>query len=166
MKFDLKSLIIGVLSLLFIISAGTSLFLVSRLNSLEERNQQLIQVIASTRSEKLGQKRDPYLTSQVKNTISKNSGKLLAGYQDYLERQSENNQENPRDGDITLDWQIDGNGKVISPAVVRSSFKDLAFQKALVMTVKSWSFPPPPLGMNKYVEHTFRFQDKESAGKK
>jgi hypothetical protein len=90
------------------------------------------------------------LKRQVKNTIRKNSGQILICYQNYLNRRSAKKKtELPTDGKAVMDWQIDKNGQGFSPAVVSSDFIDPVLEKDLVDTIRKWSFPPPPFGMNK-----------------
>ncbi len=163
MKIDPGLVATGTLAVLVIITAGFSVNLYYRLERLETKNNQLMQALMEQRSNDPRGNRDPYLKKQVKNTIMKNSGQVLACYEDYMKRLStDDTPDFPRVGNVTIDWQIDKNGNVISPAIVRSAFQYPVFKQALIDTVKSWPFPPPLLGINKYVEHTFRFQDADS----
>jgi hypothetical protein len=66
-----------------------------------------------------------------------------------------------KEGNVTMDWQVDKDGEVIAPSVVRSSFTDAAFHSCMAKKISSWRFPEPPFGGKKYVEHTFKFQDEK-----
>jgi TonB family protein len=169
MKFDFRLAVIGLLTIIVIITTGSIVYLYFRLETLETRNNQLSQALIGAQSNSNNPRgnRDSYLGKQVKNTIVKNSKQVLACYDAYLKRISNDQKSDlPRDGNITMDWQIEKNGQVVAPGIVRSTFKNPVFEQALIDTVGNWTFPPPPSGMNKYVEHTFRFQDAESGKEK
>jgi len=66
-----------------------------------------------------------------------------------------------KEDNVTMDWQVDDDGAVISPSVVRSNFTDKTFHSCMARKISSWRFPEPPFGGKKYVEHTFKFQDEK-----
>ena len=62
---------------------------------------------------------------------------------------------------MTLSWQVDDDGKVLSLSGMRSDFKDTAFHSCIAKKITEWRFPEPPFGVKKYVEHTFKFKDEK-----
>ena len=105
---------------------------------------------------------DPYISGPVKNTVVKHSSEILACYRVFLELNKENTDPKfQKEGSTTMDWQVDEDGEVMAPSVVRSNFTDAAFHACLVKKISAWRFPEPPFGSKKYVEHTFNFQDEK-----
>jgi TonB family protein len=101
---------------------------------------------------------DPYLANEVKNRVLKGYGEMNKCYKEYLAK-------NPKikDGNIVVDWQIDTNGKTVSPEIVTSDFRNPEFEHAVINAVTGWKFPEPVL--KKYVTHTFKFK-MEKKGEK
>ncbi len=94
--------------------------------------------------------RDPYIDGAVKNTIRKHFLDIQGPYIEYLKGDTEKT-----DGKIEIDWQIDVSGKVISPEIIFSDFKDGKLEKGILDAISSWKFPPPPYGRHAYVAHKF-----------
>ncbi len=136
-----------------------------RMNRMENRYMQAVQSQQGG-LDKAGRPADPYLNGPVKNTVVKHSGEILSCYREYLERNKNSTDPNIlKEGPVIMDWQVDEDGTVVSPAVVRSGFQDALFHSCLIKKISAWRFPEPPFGVKKYVEHTFKFQDDEN-GKK
>lgn len=99
---------------------------------------------------------DPYVGNQVKNTIRKRADQIQACYNEFIERKPE-----IFEGQITLDWRINPDGKVLSPEVVGAEFGDDALKTCLVKKVQEFEFPKPPGGVEKYIAHKFIFKKTE-----
>lgn len=52
-------------------------------------------------------------------------------------------------GPVTMDWQVNEDGEMISPSMVRSSFTDAAFHSCMAKKIAAWHFPEPPFGRKK-----------------
>ena len=98
-----------------------------------------------------------YQRSVVRPAIRSKSGEVRGCYLDHLEGNPDRSA-----GDLELSWNIEGNGKVASPRVVRSEFAGAALENCVVRTVGGWSFPSPPRRDRVQVSHTFSF--KREAG--
>ncbi len=121
----------------------------------DEQMAVLIGRLESSGTESSGRReQDPYLQNQVKNRIIKGYGDLQECYKDYLTG-------NPKttDGNVTMDWQVDKGGDVISPEIVVSSYSSDLFHNCMKDRIASWKFPPPYL--QKYIVHTFKFERKD-----
>jgi hypothetical protein len=151
-----------ILLILVILSMGSSVYFYIRISKLESKNLQLTKQ-AMIRKDKSGREIDTYIKGQVKNTITKKSKSILKCYKVYLKKEQADMEKRKfvREGNVSLDWHIDRNGDVVSPEIIHSGIPDDMFQKCLVDTILKWKFPPPPFGGKKYVEHIFRFMDKE-----
>jgi len=133
-----------------------------RLNRMEERYLQIIADSQQAGSGKGGYQSDPYLRGQVKNTVTKHYNDILSCYSDFLERnKTRSGAAFKKEGAVTIDWEIETDGSVLSPGVVRSDLTDAEFHACLTKKIASWQFPEPPYNMKKYVEHTFKFQDAQ-----
>ncbi|TGK44686.1 AgmX/PglI C-terminal domain-containing protein [Leptospira andrefontaineae] len=99
---------------------------------------------------------DPYIKNEVNNTISKNTGKIQACYNKFLESK-------PiiTDGKVVVDWQVEPDGDPYRPEVVQSDFADQSFGECIVAEIKSWNFPEPPTGRKTYVFYKFFFKKTE-----
>jgi len=149
------AIIIAVVAALFLVLI---VFLFLRMNRMEERYLRLLS------ERQVGQERggDPYLRGPVKNTVTKHSKEILSCYDAFLARaKAGGDPALKKEGAVTLDWQVDGDGEVIAPAVVRADFTDKTFHACLVKTISAWRFPEPPFGEKRYVEHTFRFSEQK-----
>ena len=96
---------------------------------------------------------DPYIRGPVKNTIIKKYMDLQVCYKTFLEKKPK-----VTDGRVSIDWQIKPDGTVKSPELVSSQLDNPELQNCMIEKIKSWNFPEPPEGTNKYVEHTFNFK--------
>jgi len=140
---------------------GVIVFMFIRMENMERRYLELASR-QNPAADKKGRIDDPYIASPVKNTVVKHTGEVLACYRYFLARnRAKAEVKSIEEGPVTLDWQIDDDGRVISPGVVRSAFQDDAFHACLVEKIKTWTFPEPPYGVKKYVEHTFKFKDEK-----
>ena len=95
---------------------------------------------------------DPYLQKQVKNTLIKAQARFQECYTTFLTTEPET-----KSGKLVLDWQIQADGSVLRPEVVRSEFPQARLDECLLDEMRKIEFPPPPAGAARYVEHTFRF---------
>ncbi|GAB4443055.1 MAG: hypothetical protein OHK0011_25390 [Turneriella sp.] len=134
-------------------------FAVAGLLYVENRrlNSQLVELMS--RQARDGKKTsDPYLAGPVKNRILKGYGEIKACYKAYLAS-------NPaqKSGKLRVDWQIATSGRPVSPEVVLSDFGNSMFEKCVTAKIAEWRFPEP--NVQKYVEHTFRFDEKGEKGK-
>jgi|APSaa5957512622_1039677.scaffolds.fasta_scaffold96215_1 TonB family protein len=103
-----------------------------------------------------GSEVSPYVKNEVRNTIAKKWKEMNDCYNEFLKSTPP-----PKvtDGMVSLDWQVDSNGEVISPEVVASQINHPVLEKCLVSIVKTWKFPPPPpIGRNAYVLYKFNFK--------
>lgn len=148
----------NIIIILLIFSIGLSIYTLVKIQKAETRNMQILQQGLMNRRDRSGKVVDPYIKDQVKNTITKKSGELLDCYRVYLDR---TNAKEKKEGKVTMDWQVDIDGTVISPEIVGSAIPDDAFAQCLVEKIKKWNFPSPPFNQKKYVEHTFNFIDKK-----
>jgi len=96
---------------------------------------------------------DPFIAGPVKNRILKGYGELSHCYKEYLAT-------NPvkKSGNVRIDWQITTSGKPVSPEVVITDFANKPFEACITQKIAAWSFPEPVV--KKYVEHTFKFDEK------
>ena len=94
----------------------------------------------------------PYLQKQVKNTLTKRQSQFLECYTSFLTTEPET-----KSGKVGLDWQVQPDGSVLRPEVVRSELPQATLGGCLRDEVAKLVFPPPPSGAARYVEHTFRF---------
>jgi len=152
------TLVIAGISAIFIIVIA---FMYYRMSRMEDRYLQLLSQSQQTAPGKDGRNTDPYISGPVKNTVVKHSSEILACYKEFLERNKSNaDLKFIKEGSVSMDWQISEDGVVLSPEVVRSNFTDAEFHACIIKKIEKWRFPEPPFGSNKYVEHTFRFQDE------
>ncbi|GAB4435079.1 MAG: hypothetical protein OHK0011_18270 [Turneriella sp.] len=121
------------------------------------QNSQLVELLSRQVGD--GKKTsDPYLAGPVKNRILKGYGEIKACYKAYLAT-------NPaqKSGKLRVDWQITTSGRPVSPEVVLSDFGNSEFEKCVTGKIAEWRFPEP--NAQKYVEHTFRFDEKSEKAK-
>ncbi|MCP5502236.1 MAG: AgmX/PglI C-terminal domain-containing protein [Leptospiraceae bacterium] len=146
MKQHSVSVTIGLLAVLIIA------YLLYR-DSMRERQMALL--ISQSQQQKTkdgGKTIDPYLQNQVKNRIIKGYAELQDCYKEYLDK-------NPKitDGDVKMDWQIDTDGKVLSPDVILSPLEN-SFHLCMKKKIANWQFPQPLV--QKYIVHTFKGTSK------
>ncbi len=159
MKFNKTTIILIGISVLFLVILA---FMYFRMTRMEERYLQLMSQSQQAGPGREGRSTDPYISGPVKNTVVKHSSEILACYREFLERNKANKDlKFQKEGSTTMDWQVDDDGAVISPSVVRSNFTDAAFHACMAKKIAAWRFPEPPFGGKKYVEHTFKFQDEQ-----
>lgn len=118
-----------------------------------KQNAQLAELLAQIGRGDKGRAQDPYISGPVKNRILKGYREIHACYKDYLESKPTKDS-----GKIRVDWQITTSGQVLKPEVVVSDFGNAAFENCVTEKIASWRFPEPPV--QKYVEHTFHFENK------
>ena len=99
-------------------------------------------------------KDDPYLKSQVKNTIAKNAKAIQKCYLDLLKTKPK-----VTAGQLKLDWQIDAEGKVFGAGVIFNQLGNEAFGNCTLDHIKKIRFPVPPVAP-KYIEHSLYFKDE------
>lgn len=139
----------------YTISAIT--LLVATLLYLENRrqNQQLVELLSRQPGDSKKQQ-DPYLAGPVKNRILKGYPEIQGCYKAFLESKPVQ-----KSGKVRIDWQITTSGRAVSPEVVTSDFGNGTFEKCVTEKIGQWRFPEP--SVQKYVEHTFRFDEKGDA---
>ncbi len=101
----------------------------------------------------------PYVANEVRNTIAKKWKEMNECYNKFLESTP-----TPKitEGVISVDWQVDADGEVISPEIVTSQIHHPVLEQCLISKIKSWRFPPPPpTGRNAYVLYKFNFKKTE-----
>ncbi len=162
MNIDLKNKTFIILAAAFAALLALIAFMYYRMNRMEERYLRMITESRQGAPGRDGRSTDPYISGPVKNTVVKYSSEILSCYREFLERNKENKDPKfQKEGSTTMDWQVDDDGEVLSPSVVRSSFTDGTFHSCMVKKITAWRFPEPPFGTKKYVEHTFKFQDEK-----
>ena len=114
--------------------------------------QQLRQAVRQQPRDSGRREADPYLQKQVKNTLSKRQPQFRDCYTDFLKTEPQT-----KSGRVVLDWQVQPDGSVLRPEIVRSEFPEATLGDCLEREVGQLTFPPPPSGAVRYVEHTFRF---------
>lgn len=154
MKIDFKATLTYAIAVLVILSAAF-LFIENR-----QQKAQLIDLLQRAQTGSAGDKKqvDPYLASPVKNRILKGYPELQACYKAFLETKPAQ-----KSGKVRIDWQITTSGRVISPEVVTTELGNKPFETCVTRKITDWHFPEPPV--QKYVEHTFRFDEKGEAEK-
>ncbi|AFM12206.1 AgmX/PglI C-terminal domain-containing protein [Turneriella parva] len=119
------------------------------------QNAQIVELLQRAQTSGTADKKqaDPYLAGPVKNRVLKGYPEVQACYKTYLAA-------NPakQTGKLRVDWQISTSGRTIAPEIVLSDFAAQQFESCVVTKIAEWRFPEPPV--TKYVEHTFRFEDK------
>jgi len=124
-----------------------------QLQRLEEALREQPRQRASQPSRDSGRREaDPYLQKQVKNTLTKRQSQFRECYTSFLTTEPET-----KSGRVVLDWQVQPDGSVLRPEVVRSELPQATLGECLRDEVARMTFPPPPSGAARYVEHTFRF---------
>jgi len=123
------------------------------------QNMQLAELLARKPGKDGKPAVDPYIAGPVKNRILKGYGDLNACYRTYLASSPAR-----KSGVLRIDWQIATSGRSVSPEVVVSDFANPPFEKCVTEKIGSWHFPEP--GTQKYVEHTFRFDEKPETNQK
>ena len=124
-----------------------------QLQRLEEALREQPRQRASQPSRDSGRREaDPYLQKQVKNTLTKRQSQFRECYTSFLTTEPET-----KSGRVVLDWQVQPDGSVLRPEVVRSELPQATLGECLRDEVARMTFPPPPSGATRYVEHTFRF---------
>ena len=88
----------------------------------------------------------------MKNTLTKRQSQFRECYTSFLTTEPET-----KSGRVVLDWQILADGSALRPEVVRSDFPQATLGECLLDEVARLTFPPPPSGAARYVEHTFSF---------
>jgi hypothetical protein len=162
MKLNKDTILYIILALVILLA----IYLFIKTSSLEERNAQLMQQLmySGGSGDKSGRAMDPYIQNQVKNTITKHLAQIQECYKTFLNNNADKIKKDKnfkKDGSVSVDWHVNSKGEAVSPEIVRSEINDDNFKICLIEKIKSWSFPAPPFGTDKYVEHTFRFMDKE-----
>ena len=94
-----------------------------------------------------------YANGAVKNVILRNAAEIRTCYESYLEASP-----SVDEGKVTIDWQIDADGKVVKPAVVTSELDGETLADCLVARFAGFEFPPPPDRRKTYAVHTFVFR--------
>ena len=139
-------------------TGGVFLLVVTFFVYRDYQREEKLRLVMAQQSLAGGQKdraaKDPYLQNEVKNTIIKGYKDLQGCYKDFLATNPE-----VTDGDIKMDWQIETDGDVDSPAVVTSPFREEKFHKCMADKITAWRFPEPPV--KKYVSHTFKFSRQD-----
>lgn len=96
--------------------------------------------------------------ARSKTVYSKGYPERHACYKAFLETKPAQ-----KSGKLRIDWQIATSGRVVSPEVVTTDLGNKPFETCVTRKIAEWRFPEPPV--QKYVEHTFRFNDKAEAEK-
>jgi len=123
------------------------------------QNMQLAELMARAPGKDGKPQVDPYIAGPVKNRILKGYGELNACYRAHLATNSAK-----KSGVLRVDWQVATSGHSVSPEVVVSDFVNPIFEKCVIEKIGSWRFPEP--STQKYVEHTFRFDEKPEANQR
>lgn len=122
------------------------------------QNAQIAELLARGSSADQRKQQDPYLAGPVKNRILKGYPEIQGCYKAFLESKP-----TQKSGRLRIDWQITTSGRAVSPEVITSDFGNGAFEKCVTEKIGQWRFPEP--SVQKYVEHTFRFDEKGDASK-
>ena len=96
---------------------------------------------------------DQYRQGAIANTIRKNAGDIQQCYNEFIART-----DGPTDGEIQMDWRIQGAGESESAERVKSAFGDDVLFACMSGRINAWDFPPPPFERPFYVSHTFSFR--------
>ena len=93
----------------------------------------------------------------VAKVIRTNAKDLQTCYNDHLSG-------NPkiREGKISFIFQVEEDGKVSSTDIIGNEFESEEIKKCVSTKISSYRFPPPPIGVNRYISHTLRFESPES----
>lgn len=94
-----------------------------------------------------------YKANELPNALQRQSAALKACYDIYLQDEPD-----LAEGKVTIDFQIDPDGTVSSPGIVKTELDDHALSDCLVARVAGFAFPPPPDRKKTYASHTFVFQ--------
>jgi len=125
---------------------------------MRRQNAQIAELLSRGNSAEQRKHQDPYLAGPVKNRILKGYPEIQACYKAFLESKP-----SKKSGKLRIDWQITTSGRAVSPEVVASEFGNATFEKCVTEKIAQWRFPEP--SVQKYVEHTFRFDAKGDAAK-
>lgn len=100
---------------------------------------------------------DPYVSRQVKNTITANARDAQVCFNKYVEDMGDKIEsgEAKGDGELHLDWTVKRSGLAVKVRTVFSQFQNEDFEECMQKAVSSWDFPPPDL--DTYADHRFRF---------
>lgn len=119
----------------------------------KRQNAAIAELLARTSSKDAKVPIDPYIAGPVKNRVLKGYGDLNTCYKAYLSQKPDK-----KSGKMRVDWQITTSGRSLTPEVVTSDFSNPEFEKCITGKIAQWRFPEP--STQKYVEHTFRFDEK------
>jgi hypothetical protein len=96
---------------------------------------------------------DAYKATEMKNALIRQSPALRGCYDSFLLDEPD-----VPEGKVTIDFQIDPDGKVVAPGIVESELESQELKDCLVARVAAFAFPPPPDRVRAYAAHTFHFQ--------
>jgi len=140
--------------MVFVVFAGAIIwFYEARLERQQRDFQAQLQQTLNKSSGNQRKQKDPYLSNQVKNTIIKHLREVQVCYNQFT-----SNSPKITDGRLKLDWTINEEGKVIQPEIISSPFESKDFHICVINSIKKWTFPKPPFGQEKYVQHSFNFK--------
>jgi hypothetical protein len=103
----------------------------------------------------------PYQANQVKNTIIKNYKGIKTCFMEYSALKPA-----VKEGTMRMDFEIDGDGRVIKAGVIHDPFNNEVFRNCMIDTVKKIEFPRPNIPAPVYIDHKFIFNDKDSEKRK
>ena len=94
-----------------------------------------------------------YKATEMRNALSRQAAALRGCYDAFLADEPD-----VAEGKVTIDFQIDPDGKVLAPGIVESELEGDALADCLVARVAGFAFPPPPDHRKAYAAHTFYFK--------
>ncbi len=99
-----------------------------------------------------------YKQKEITKTIRDNAKDLQQCYLKYLET-------NPdiKEGVVKLLFLLRENGTVEESRIVKSDFTDQSIANCANEKVKTYYFAPPPLGINRNIDHDIAFKSQETA---
>jgi hypothetical protein len=96
---------------------------------------------------------DAYRGHELKNALLRQSPVLRACYDTFLQDEPDISE-----GKVTIDFQIDPDGRVLPPGIVESELDAQSLTDCLVARIAGFEFPPPPGRHKTYAAHTFFFK--------
>lgn len=94
----------------------------------------------------------------VAKVIRENAADLQKCYLEHLAM-------NPKrdEGKVSFVFQVEEDGRVSSMDVTGNELESETIKSCVSQKISSYRFPPPPVGVNRYISHTILFESPESA---
>ena len=99
-----------------------------------------------------------YKEQVLVKTIRENAKDIQTCYLDYLAMK-------PKiiEGDFAFNIKVEEDGEITSMKMTNNDFKQDSFADCVTRKIKSYRLSPPPLGINRNIDHNISFKTQETA---